>query len=525
MHDMSPDYDVAIIGGGLAGLTLALQLHQGSPDLSIVVLERNSLPPPMAAHKVGESTVEVGAHYLSDTLGLQDLLERTQLKKFGLRFFFGSGVQDDISDADELGTSELLPVTSYQLDRGKLEGDLAKILHERGIVVQDEAIVKRVTISDDGGAHNIQVKRNGEAGSIRCRWMIDAGSRAALLKRRLNIGMSCDHKMVAAWFRLDKSIALDDWSDSEAWRRRCNQPRRLSTNHLMGSGYWAWIIPLAEDKTSVGLVADPDIHPLSSFSSFEKFSNWLSLHQPMLAGEVLDARDTLMDFMFRKNLSQDSNKVWSADRWALTGESGVFTDPFYSPGSDFIGISNTFVCDMIQRDRSDGQFATHAAVYEKMYMSFFASTMSLYEHLYQGFGDTRLMVLKTTWDYAFYRSVLAWLYFRNLMTDISFLRSVQPGLVAMRTLNEKMQAEFRKRAAERNVDEGRGRFIDQVAIPVLCDLQAALLQPAASPDKEISDNCRRLESLSPILLSLLVGSSSGGKGTCSLLGDLRQRLN
>ncbi len=52
-------YDVLIAGGGLAGLTLALHLRQQVPSLSIAVLERRTLPCPISAHKVGESTVEV----------------------------------------------------------------------------------------------------------------------------------------------------------------------------------------------------------------------------------------------------------------------------------------------------------------------------------------------------------------------------------------------------------------------------------------------------------------------------------
>ena len=37
MGDRTPRVDVAILGGGLAGLTLALQLRQADPSLSIAV--------------------------------------------------------------------------------------------------------------------------------------------------------------------------------------------------------------------------------------------------------------------------------------------------------------------------------------------------------------------------------------------------------------------------------------------------------------------------------------------------------
>ena len=64
-------HDVVIAGGGLAGLTLALQLKARFADLDILVLERRTHPVPEAAHKVGESSVEIGAHYFSEVLGLK----------------------------------------------------------------------------------------------------------------------------------------------------------------------------------------------------------------------------------------------------------------------------------------------------------------------------------------------------------------------------------------------------------------------------------------------------------------------
>jgi 2-polyprenyl-6-methoxyphenol hydroxylase-like FAD-dependent oxidoreductase len=101
-------HDAVILGGGLAGLCLALQLRGEFPDMDIVVVERLSHPLPLAAHKIGESTVEIAAHYLAETLGLRQHLENEHIRKFGFRFFFSDG-RADLGEVTELGVSTARP--------------------------------------------------------------------------------------------------------------------------------------------------------------------------------------------------------------------------------------------------------------------------------------------------------------------------------------------------------------------------------------------------------------------------------
>jgi urea transport system ATP-binding protein len=59
-----------------------------------------------------------------------------------------------------------------------------------------------------------------------------------------------------------------------------------------------------------------------------------------------------------RHFAHGCERVYSADRWLLTGEAGVFTDPFYSPGSDFIAMSNELITDLIIRDRRGEDIST-----------------------------------------------------------------------------------------------------------------------------------------------------------------------
>ena len=68
------------------------------------------------------------------------------------------------------------------------------------------------------------------------------------------------HGANACWFRVaTRGSRSTTGPTTRPGRRACRPAQRwLSTNHLMGAGYWVWLIPLGSGSTSVGIVADGD---------------------------------------------------------------------------------------------------------------------------------------------------------------------------------------------------------------------------------------------------------------------------
>ena len=496
-------YDVTILGGGLAGLTLARQLLIKHPALRIAVVEKRSFPVAETTHKVGESTVEIGAHYFGEQLGLKKHLTDDQLPKFGLRFFFKDAFQS-LAEGTEVGGSSFFAAPSYQVDRGRLENYLANANVEMGAAILDGCRVKKVSIdsSENGSkdtAHRVTFLKDKQQQTIESRWIVDASGRAAFLKRKLDLEEELGHDINAAWFRIDEQIRVDSWCDDEHWQGLTGKvPRRwLSTNHLMGEGYWVWLIPLATGSTSIGIVADPRIHPLNTFNSVEKSFAWLEEHEPECAEAIEQHREKVQDFLAIKKMSRGSRQVFSVDRWGLVGEAAAFLDPFYSPGSDFIAIGNTMVGKLIAEDLADKSIAHLAPTLQSVFLTLFQNNLLTYRDQYPLFGNPRIMSIKFVWDYAVYWGFPALLYFNDKLTDAGFIQSLARGVEEIRDMNLKMQDFFREwYKADPNVD-AISAFVDQSNIEIMTRLNRELIEPMddASLRKRFNTNVELIRNL------------------------------
>ncbi|MGA4838172.1 NAD(P)/FAD-dependent oxidoreductase [Streptomyces sp. G45] len=460
----SPDqYDVVILGGGAAGLTLALHLRRARPGVRVLVAERQEHPVPEAAHKVGESTVEIAAHYLRDVLGLGAHLETRQIRKFGLRMFFSSGDNTDIARRVELGSSVFPPLATYQLDRGRLENELGAVCAREGVEFLPGSKVLQVAFVSEG-PHRVRLAADGRERDVRARWVVDATGRSHFLQRRFQLRKDVGHRANAAWFRVGHPIDLGTWSDDPAWHARIREGRReLSTNHLMGAGYWVWLIRLASGAISIGIVAEAATHPFEEFNTLERALEWLRRREPQCARAVEEHLGEVQDFRVMKDYAYSCEQVYDGGaRWCLTGESGIFLDPLYSPGLDLIAISNGLVTDLVTRFLDGEDVTVRASVHDGLFRRVTDMWLAIYENQYPLMGNARVMSSKVIWDTAFYWGVFGLLFFRDRFRTVADSPAVAADLERLTAISNRVQAFFREWAA---IDDGGldARFVDLYA--------------------------------------------------------------
>ncbi len=386
------DLDVAVLGGGLAGNLFVRHLRRELPQVSMAIFEREPEP----KWKVGESSVEIASNYFTRRLGLSRYLYENQLPKNGLRFFFDRPEKDgELEELSEMGSVALPYLPAFQLDRARFETDLRGMNAAAGVPTHFGRVQE---LQLDGGNHTFQhAAKDGPTQGVRARWVIDAAGRSGLIARLLKLWQPENHLISAVWGRFENVVDIDDLTSTAFRDRVKNTSRHLSTTHFCYPGYWIWFIPLSRGIVSVGVVMRREQFD-DAWRKEEGFLSFLKSHRS--SAQLLEGAK-LLDVGSYKQLAYGT-KQFFGDRWATIGEAGAFTDPFYSPGSDFIAFENDFTVDLIKRQVRGEDIEPHRARYDAFMRFRHEATILVYQDLYTTLGSHELYRLKWDFDIACY---------------------------------------------------------------------------------------------------------------------------
>jgi len=441
-------YDVAIIGGALAGAATAIQLLRQQPKLRVVIVEKSASFP----RKVGEATVEVSAYFLGRVLGLTQYLNEAHLVKQGMRFWFANERTRSLDECSEIGGRYLARVAAYQVDRSTLDAEVLRRACALGAGLIRPASVQQAELVP-GGAQSLMVRCGEEVRNIQARWVVDASGPAAFLARQNGWWRpNPEHPTTSVWARWRN---VRDWDGCELAERfpkfamACHGVRATATNHFMGDGWWAWCIPLKGGDVSIGVVFDQRRVPWPETGSLaDRLKAFLCKH-PVAAEIMRDAEAVEGDVHWRKNLPYFSTTL-AGDGFVLVGDAAAFMDPLYSPGMDWVSFTSHAASELILAQQRGEDAAMLAAKHnERFTRSYTRWFTALYKDKYDYIGDFELMRTVFLLDLGLYYLGVAGLLYKEGTRALGYGVFMTPPSVPvyhlMRTYNRRFAAIGRTR--------------------------------------------------------------------------------
>lgn len=344
------DFDIVVAGGGPAGSTAATLLAQYGHK--VLLLERDKHP----RFHIGESMLPFS----------EPVIQRLGIDwSHGNQFKSGAVFMDEAS-----GQSMYFPLSvyrkTYQLERAPFDQLLFENAAKHGAETHQEEKVLEVDCRADG------VNIVSDKASYRCRYLIDASGRAALMGKK------------------DRGIRrIENLGKFAVYTHFQNIQPGAEADELFRSGSiyvpvvdigWIWIIPLSGRRLSVGLVVqkerpkDCDVEDL-----LRRYLASSPVLQSLLAGAEQSAPIRVeADFSY-------SNQNRYGQRYACCGDAAGFLDPVFSSGVFLAFTSAARIADRVHQGLIDGKEADpnlHAEDDEAYLLGF--NTMRLFvERFYQ----------------------------------------------------------------------------------------------------------------------------------------------
>jgi flavin-dependent dehydrogenase len=387
----SLEYDVVIIGGAFSGAAAALLLKRRRPETRILIVERRAEPD----RKVGESTSEVAGCFLTRELGLYRHMSQHHLVKHGLRMWFTTPENNCVGQCGEIGPYFQSRLPTFQIDRSTLDPHVLSLAVEAGCELWKPATVAKLELNGVGENYFEIKKADGQLVQVKAKWVLDSSGRVAYIARqRGTLTALPEHPTNSIWARFSNVGDLDGAELAQRYpefAQAARGPRGVATNHLMGYGWWCWIIPLKNGDVSVGVTYDTRRYtPPAGATLTERLHNHLMQHpvgREMFEHAVPCEKDTRT----YSNLPYYSKEVAGAG-WVACGDAAGFMDPLYSQGLDYCGHTVMVSTDIIERGLNGEDTAFKVARYNEEFQSSYSRWFhALYKDKYAYLGDMDLM--------------------------------------------------------------------------------------------------------------------------------------
>jgi len=307
------DFDVIVMGGGPAGSSAASMLAR--EGRSVVLFEKEMFP----RHHIGESLM-TDTYWTFKRMGFLDKLKDSPFtRKFSVQFANQAGRESRPFYFFEANHHE--SAVTWQVTRSVFDKMLIDHAAEQGATVYQGALIKQV-IFDGERATGVEVLMNdAQTRQFNAKVIVDATGQSAILSNKFQWRVR-DQKL--------KKAVLYSYFKHGHREPDLNGGATLVLRTGAGSNGWFWYIPLEDNITSVGIVADPDYLVKDRGQDLAKIFNeeiekCESSRRRLANAERTDKIYSIIDYSYR-------SRHFAGDGFILIGDAYGFLDPIYSSG-------------------------------------------------------------------------------------------------------------------------------------------------------------------------------------------------